>query len=215
MRLPITIAGITATHAVLYYLGRTWGSTPEERAEPLPGDDIVPDASWIMDHGITIEAPPDRVWPWLVQVGWGRAGWYTYRWVDRLLFPRNAPSAREIRPEFQRLNVGDRILDGPPEAGCFFLVERIEPMRMLVLHSTTHLPPQLLDKPGVDLNWTWTLMISPVGQDKTRCQLRVRGTVRPWWLQAMAHLLIVPTDFLMGRSMCKGLKQRAEAYADV
>jgi hypothetical protein len=215
MKLPVVIACFLGVHAVLYHLGRTWGSTSAERTQALPGDDIVPDASWIMDHGITIKAPVERVWPWLVQVGWGRAGWYTYRWVDQLLFPRNAPSASEILPQQQSLKVGDKILDGPPDAGCFFVVDRMEPGRFIVLHSTTHLPPQLLNRPDVNLNWTWTLALDPTIGNNARFHLRVRGTIRPLWLQVLAHLLVVPADFLMGRSMCKGLKHRVEAYPGV
>jgi hypothetical protein len=198
---------------VLYYLGRTWGSTPEERGWRLAGDEIVPDASWIMDHAITIDAPMEAVWPWLLQVGWGRGGWYTYRWVDRLLFPNNGPSADTILPQFQSLEIGDLIPDGAPDSGCFFVVRALEPGRHMVLYSTTHLPPQLLSKPGFDLRWTWAFALDPKPEGRTRFHLRVRGDVRPWWLQALTHLLIVPADFLMGRGMCRGLKRRAEAHA--
>jgi hypothetical protein len=211
VRLALILGTLAAAHALLYYLGRTWGSTPAERGELLPGDDLVPNASWIMDHGVSIEAGAERAWPWLVQVGWGRAGWYTYRWVDKLLFPRNAPSAREVLPQFQTLQLGDRVPDGPPESGCYFVVEAIQPQRHIVLHSTTHLPPQLLGKPGVALDWSWTFTLRPEGPNQTRFHIRVRGTVRPWWLQLLAHTFIVPADFLMGRSMCKGIKQRVEA----
>jgi len=77
----------------LCYLGRMWGSTMEERRRRLPGDELIPDARIIGDHAIEIDTPVAAVWPWLVQVGWHRAGWYTYRWVDRLLFPDNLPSS--------------------------------------------------------------------------------------------------------------------------
>jgi hypothetical protein len=203
-------AALCAAYGIVYYLGRTWGSAAEERRRALPGDDIVPDASLITDHAITINAGADDVWPWLLQVGWGRAGWYTYRWVDRLLFPRNAPSSWTILPEFQNLQEGDVIPDGPPESGCFFVVKDIEAERHLVLHSTTHLPRQLLERPEVALSWTWTFVLEPQPQNQTRFHFRVRGSVRPGWLALLAQLLIVPADFLMARSMCLGLKQRIE-----
>ena len=69
----------------------------------LPGDDIVPDPQVVTNHAITIDAPQDCVWPWLVQMGWQRAGWYTARWVDKLLFPLNWPSANRIIPELQHI----------------------------------------------------------------------------------------------------------------
>ena len=114
--------------------------TPVEHAIALPGDDIVARPDLATTHAITIDAPPERVWPWLVQMGWHRGGWYTARWVDRLLFPANWPSAQRIMPELQDRDVGDFIPDGPPESECGFVVEHLEPNRYLVLHSTTHLP---------------------------------------------------------------------------
>jgi hypothetical protein len=109
-------------YAVLYRLGQTWGATAQEQRQALAGDDLLPDATAWTTHAITIAAPPSAVWPWLVQMGWDRAGWYTYRWVDRLLFPANGPSATHILPEHQQLQVGDRVPDGPP--GGRLLVHR-------------------------------------------------------------------------------------------
>src|SRR5687767_6145813 len=79
----------------------TWGAAP----------------GLVTDHGITIDARPDRVWPWLVQMGWHRAGWYTSERVDRLLSPANRPSADRIVPELQHLDVGEFAPDGPLECG--------------------------------------------------------------------------------------------------
>lgn len=89
-------------------------------------------------HAITIDAPPRHVWPWLVQVGWGRGQWYTARWVDRLLFPENGPSADHIHPEWQDLRIGDRVLDGAPEKRTAFTVTMLAPDQHLVLHSREH-----------------------------------------------------------------------------
>ena len=80
----------------------------------MPGDDLVTRPSVVSNHAITIDARPDQVWPWLVQMGWHRGGWYTARWVDECLFPENWPSACAIMPEFQVLRVGDFVPDGPP-----------------------------------------------------------------------------------------------------
>jgi hypothetical protein len=63
------------------YLGQTYGSPPEERHKPLPSDDVVPNPQVVTNHATTIDVPLDAVWPWLVQMGWHRAGWYTARWV--------------------------------------------------------------------------------------------------------------------------------------
>lgn len=203
--------GAAAAWALLYRLGRTWGATREERRRSLPGDALVPRAALTTDHAIDIDAPAERIWPWLVQVGWGRGGWYTYRWVDALLFPANAPSATTIRRDLQQLAIGDVIPDGPPESGCFFTVESLEPNRVLALLSHTHLPPQLLNRPGVRLDFSWTFVLEPMSPERTRFHFRSRAAARPWWLLTAYRVLLIPADLVMARSMCRGLKQRVES----
>jgi hypothetical protein len=115
------------------WLGRTAGSTRAERRQVLLGDELVDHPTVVTNHAVTIPAPPDRVWPWLVQMGWHRGGWYTAHWVDRLLFPANWPSATQLVPDLQRpLEVGDRVPDGPPDT-AWFVVER----RRAALQSPT------------------------------------------------------------------------------
>jgi hypothetical protein len=144
-------------------------------------------------------------------MGWHRGGWYTYRWVDQLLFPANQPSAERILPDLEGLTLGARIPDGPPESECFFVVEGLEPNRHLVLHSTTHLPLSLRQREDVALSWTWTFVLGSLPDGRTRFHFRCRARVRPPWLRVVLQLSIVPADFVMGRSMCLGLKARVEA----
>jgi hypothetical protein len=126
--------------ALLIYLGRSHGSTARERARSLPGDRIVAEPDVVTNHAISIGVPPESVWPWLTQMGWHRAGWYTARWVDQLLFPANWPSADRLIPELPDIKIGSFVPDGPPETECGFIVEELNPGRALVLHSTTHVP---------------------------------------------------------------------------
>ncbi len=201
-------------YARLLWLGRTYGATPGERARVLPGDDIVVDPDVVTDHAITIDAPCEAVWPWLVQMGWHRAGWYTARWVDRLLFPDNLPSASRIIPELQNTAVGDFIPDGRPATGPGFVVERLEPGHAVVLHSTSHLPRSWRTKPGVALDWSWAFVLRPVDAGlRTRFQFRSRWTTAPRWLTAVGRLAVVPADLVMSRSMLCGVKERAEELA--
>jgi hypothetical protein len=206
----VTTAALT--EAALVALGRGYGSTKAERALTLPGDDIVADPTVVTDHAITVDAAPEDVWPWLVQMGWGRGGWYTPRWVDRLLFPANGPSARRIHPELQDLQIGDFVLDGPPATECGLYVEVLEPERALVLHSTSHLPLSWRAWAAVD--WSWAFVLTPLAEGQhTRFHFRSRWTTSPWWFTAGGLLGIVPADFYMSRGMLRGVRLRAEATA--
>lgn len=99
-------AGLLAAYARLVRpWALRWGATAEEAARPLPGDGLVAKADYVATRAITIDAPPHQVWPWLVQIGSGRAGWYTYDRLDNA----GMPSATEILPQLQQLAVGDLI----------------------------------------------------------------------------------------------------------
>ena len=202
---------VAAAEALLSYLGRTYGSTARERMTSLPGDHIVAKPKVVTNHAITIEAPPEAVWPWLAQMGWHRAGWYTARWVDRLLFPANWPSADRLIPELQDLKIGSFIPDGAPETGCGFIVEELDPGRALVLHSTSHVPESWRTKYGASLDWSWTFSLTPLGEGRrTRFLFRSRWMTKPWWFTLFGWLIVVPADFVMSRDMLHGVKERVE-----
>jgi hypothetical protein len=202
-------AGI-AGYAALFRLGASWGATPSERRRPLPGDELAPGATLLTTHGITVDAPPEAVWPWLVQMGWGRGGWYTYRWVDRLLFPANGPSADQIVPALQHLQVGDRVLDGPPDADCWFTVEVLERPRAMVLRSTTHVPIAWRERFAARLEWVWSWHLDEVSPGVTRLVQRNRMMLRPRWFEAAFLATIVPADFIMARSHLRAIRRLAE-----
>lgn len=205
--LPALLIG----YATVHRLGQTYGSTSPERHARMPGDDIEATPQFVITHGITIAARPEGVWPWLVQMGWHRGGWYTARWVDKLLFPANRASADQIIEEFQDLQVGDFIPDGPPEASCGFVVEQLEPPQLLVLHSTTHLPLQWRRKGTASVDWTWVFTVMPLDSGgRARLIFRWRATTKPWWLTLGTWAVILPADFLMSRDMLHGVKRRAE-----
>jgi hypothetical protein len=106
---------------------RTWGIDSEEAAKALPGDEIVADAEAVDTRGIDIAAPPREVWPWLVQMGYGRAGWYSYDELDM-----DRPSADRIVPELQQLEIGDLL---PTHPGGGFVVKVVEPKKALVVYA--------------------------------------------------------------------------------
>lgn len=208
MRARMLLPAAVAAYATLYYLGKTSGSTAEERARSLPGDELIQRPSFVTNHAAILSARPEQVWPWMTQVGWHRGGWYTPRWVDTLLFPDNWPSADSLDPKLIRdLEPGQTIPDGPPGT-AHFVVERADPPRVLVLHSTSHLPPGWDTRFGASLDWVWTFTFDPVGADRTRMLIRNRGKVRPRWLDLGYLAAIVPADHIMTRGMFRGLARR-------
>ncbi|MGZ5418487.1 MAG: hypothetical protein ACXWDI_15065 [Nocardioides sp.] len=202
------VASLAAAGA-LQWLGRTYGSTAEERRRQLPGDELVEAPQVITNHATTIEGTPASVWPWLAQMGWGRGQWYTARWVDKLLFPRNGPSADVVVPELQNLKVGDKVLDGPPEANCSFTVEGLEENRHLVMHSREHLPPGWAER-GAGIDFTWVFVLDDLGDGRTRFLFRCRLRVWPRWVETFYVAAMVPADFVMSRQMMRGLSCRVE-----
>jgi hypothetical protein len=203
-------AGAAAGYVALQWLGRTYGATREECRRRLPGDDLICDPRARSTHAITISVPAEQIWPWLMQMGWHRGSWYTARWVDRLLFPANNPSADRILPEFQYLQVGDRIPDGPPESQCEFVVSQIEANRHLVLRSVSHLPATWRTRYGAWIDWTWVFVLADLGGGRTRFIFRSRCRAGPWWVAVIYLLAVIPADFVMSRQMLKGVKARAE-----
>jgi hypothetical protein len=206
MRRSFVIAGALGAYAAALYEGTAWGSSREERRRSLSSDDLCPRSMITTNHAITIDACPSAVWPWLVQMGWHRGGWYTYRWVDRLLFPGNEPSAEVIRPELQDLRPGDHIPDGAPGTGVYFVVEQLERDELLVLRSRKHLPPW---PPSRWLDWVWSYTLDATEQGGTRLLLRTRAELGPPALVWMYRALLW-TDFVMARSHLRGIKRRAE-----
>lgn len=206
-----TVAASSLTlYAAAHGLGRRAGSTATERRVVLPGDDLVPRPQLVTDHAVTIAAPPEMVWPWLTQMGWHRAGWYTPRWVDRHLFPGNRPSLDVLDPDLVRdLGVADTIPDGPPGT-AEFVVSEVRAPELLVLRSTSHLPPGWAAH-GAAIVWTWCLRLTPrEGGRATRLHLRVRGRMSPWWVTAAYLAVIGPADLVMATGMLRGVRQRAE-----
>lgn len=205
--LPASATIGTIGFLALHELGRRWGATRGEVRGPMAGDDIVPHAKGQTTHAITIDAAVEEVWPWLVQMGYHRAGWYTYPWVDRYLWHIDNPSATRIIPELQDLSVGDIVPDGEPGT-AFYRVAVIDAPHTLVLHSTSHVPQPLRGRMTVD--WTWTYELREVDARTTRFVLRVRATFTPWWVRLIYDGMIVPSDFVMARSMLHGVARRAE-----
>ena len=176
----------------------TWGATAGEISGQMPGDELMPDPDMQTTRAITIEAPPGAIWPWLVQMGSGRGGAYTYDWIENL-FALNMHSANEILPEFQDLKVGDALPLGSKAPRL--LVEVLDPDRALVVRSE-------------DGNWIWAFGMYPDGKHTrlvSRNRIKTPGASAP---ARLAYTVVMePGSLVMERKMLLGIKQRAERLA--
>jgi hypothetical protein len=187
-----------------------WGASRQEVHQPLAGDDLVT-ARWQTTRGINISAPPDEVWPWLVQMGYGRGGWYTYDWLERLIGAGDfaeGESAKRVIPELQRLAVGDMVALSPVGG---LTVEVLDRASALVLHYRMSLltaqPASERDRAVSD--WTWAFVLTSVDQTSCRLLVRVRANYRPPWLRPFLPFLLEPVHFMMERKMLRTIEGRA------
>jgi len=198
---------LLVTLALLYAVAfRPWhlhrGATLAEVLLPLPGDDLVPSPKFSYTQAISIEARPDEVWPWLVQIGYGRAGWYSHDWIHRLLgiagsLDNDRRSADRVIPELQDLQVGDLIEIAP---GMGLEVVQLERGRFLLTGNEAG-------------SWVWFL--DPADGDATRLIVRFRGT----WEPSLAnHLLYGISNelgsLIMQPKTLRGIKLRVERTGD-
>jgi hypothetical protein len=191
--------------------GWLWQATAGESRRPLPGDDRLARTQGQSTHGITIDAPPNAVWPWLVQMGCGRAGWYSHDRLDN----GGRPSSERILPEFQSTEVGDVLPSRPGHREGFEVLDLHEP-RHLVLGAYFTYPvlAQLrwdAPEPARFTRATWAFALDTVGGGRTRLLVRTRGTGRPAWLNRLMGGLMTVAHAIMQRRQLLGLKARAEA----
>ena len=193
----IVSAAIVFVIIIIYlFLYRTWqvrwGATDEEVNRTMPGDVIVFDPSFNATRVVTVNAPPKAIWPWLVQIGCKRAGWYSYDWIDNL----GIPSAERIIPEFQQFEVGQLIPFSPNGKMGMYVKDFEKPKWML-----------WGDKENYS---TWCWGIYPIDSDHSRLVTRVRLHYR--WLSPtiIFSLLLDIGDIVMMRKCMLGIKLRAE-----
>jgi hypothetical protein len=171
-----------------------YGATGEEVARILPGDDLLPDADLVSTRAVTIEAAPATVWPWLVQMGSGRGGVYSYDWIENLL-GLDTHSADDILPQFQHLAEGDVLPVGPKGPGM--RVEILDPERTLAFRST-------------DGTWVWIFHLQTHWLE-TRLISRNRiASGGSWPRRLVDRVVMEPGSLVMERRMLCGIKERAE-----
>ena len=216
--------GTLATEVVAYLLWRPrmlrWGATSAEASEPLPGDDRTPNPRVQSTRAVTIDAPPERVWPWLMQMGIGRAGFYTHDWVERLMFRaryvEGRHSATRIHPELPPLDVGDPV---PMGAGAYATVFEVEPYEYLVAQETFVLRRLPGDRTRLITRYRGMGFLSPAAHAISPdagpvprlirfALLRVPGAGLA--LRALDFFVADPLHHFMETGMLTGIKARAE-----
>jgi hypothetical protein len=203
-RIGFGLIGVVVTAAMLYLrVGRlpclSWGATSEDVDRAMPGDELLVDADLISTRAITIDAPPSDVWPWLVQMGSGKGGVYTYDWIENL-FGLHMHSVDVVLPQFQDREVGDTEQLG--SKGPIMRVEVLDPEQAMVLRSE-------------DGNWVWSFGIYPSddGQTRLASRNRIADPGASLLRRAVTTFVMEPGSLIMERKMLLGIKQRAEKLA--
>jgi hypothetical protein len=177
-----------------------WGATDDEASDALPGDRILADSDLVATRAITIAAPADAVWPWIVQLGQARGGFYSYDLLENLAGCR-IHNADRIVPEWQHIAVGDEVRLHPEVA---LTVVAVNPGRALVLRGAVPVG----DVPA-PYDFTWAFIVAERQDGTTNLVVRERYAYTRKW----AALLVEPVaviSFLMSRKMLRGIRDRAE-----
>jgi hypothetical protein len=171
-----------------------WGATEEELQSSVIGDDFCRDATLIATRSITIAAPPEKVFPWIRQMGFGRAGWYSYDWLDNL----GRKSATAIHDEWQSVVAGDKVPSGP----ISFTAAIVNEPRHFVLE----LKSQTKTSPRMHFTLAYELRDDPQG---TRLVTRMRSHIKTPLGPLFEKLILGPGDGIMLRRQLLNLKKNA------
>lgn len=191
-----------------------WGATENEVRRDFPGAELVPGGKRGATMAVTIDAPPARVWPWLVQMGCDRAGWYSWDRLDNA----GVPSAEWIQPDWQEISVGSR-LASRPNGATWFEVAALEPQRFLGLRACFDLRGRPLDpagpRPRCFTDSLWGFLLDELPDGRTRLVVSGYGTGRPRLVQWVANWLFwEPAHWIMQTRQFANLKRRAERRRD-
>jgi len=201
-------AALATADLALRPLFMNWGATEKEIGGFWPGDELCPDAASVSTRGVTIHAPVEEVWPWLIQIGQDRGGFYSYTWLENL-FGAKIHNADRILPGVRPREVGDTVWMTPPERygsrGCA-RVARVDPGEALVLVSPDDYDEAVHS--GRAPHGTWAFLLSPVDARISRLVVRSRSGPRAG---AGRLLFFDPIHFMMERKMMLGIRDRAEA----
>jgi len=191
-----------------------WGASDDELESPFPGADLVPGGVRTATMAVTIDAPPSRVWPWLVQMGTDRGGWYSWDLLDNF----GCRSADRIHPEWQEVDLGDRFT-GKPDGSESWQVAALEPERFLALRMSLDLRGRQFDpagrRPRRYTDSTWGFLLTELPGRRTRLLVSGYWALRPRWLQHVVSVAVLePAHWVMQLKQFRGLLRRAESAPD-
>jgi proline iminopeptidase len=190
-----------------------WGATAAEVRAPYPGAELIPGGTRSATMAVTIDAPPSRVWPWLVQMGADRGGWYSWDRLDNF----GQRSAESIHPEWQHIKVGDR-LSATPDGSEWWEVAALEPERFLGLRMSVDLQGRPFDtkraRPRRFTDSLWGFKLEELAGARTRLVVSGFWSLRPTWLLPLASVFILePSHWVMQTRQFHNLKRLAEGQA--
>ena len=194
---------------------RRWGATRDEASRPLPGDDLIPEPLYATTHAVTVRAPAEAVFPWLVQMGQNRGGFYTYDVLENLL-RLDIHSADRIHPEWQDLRPGSDYVSLDPEGTLKLTVVTLDRPRAFVVRTggPDEPPAPAGDFFKGEIAASWAFVVEPQGADSCRLLIRWRADWRETVPAAFARaFLLEPAHFVMERGMLRGIRRRAESAA--
>lgn len=210
----LPVAGLVAAYALAVRprLVR-WGATDEEVRRPYPGAELIPGGERSATMAVTIDAEPSRLWPWLVQMGADRAGWYSWDRLDNW----GRPSAGRIHPEWQEISVGDR-LAATPDASQWWEVAALEPERFLGLRMSLDLRGRPFDPrrapPRFFTDSLWGFLLEELPGRRTRLVVSGYWSLRPRWLQPLTSVMVLePSHWVMQTRQFANLARLAERGA--
>jgi len=218
-KMMLAAAGVTAAGVGVWAALRprtlAWGATSDEVVRPLPGDDLVANPLYVTTRAITVKATAAAVWPWLVQLGQNRGGFYTYDALENVM-GLHIHSADAIRPEWQDLHAGEDYVTLDADAHMKMTIAVLEPGRAFVLRSGAPGEPPQAPRSFFkgELAWSWGFYLEPLDAGTTRLIIRCRAA----WADTLAArlakpALLEPVHFVMEEGMLRGIRERAQRAA--
>jgi hypothetical protein len=216
IRAAITLLAVFAAVGVTYHFALRgwclrWGTTPAEVHATLPGDGLFPVYAGEATHAITIQASSQRVWPWLMQIGQDRSGFYSYTFLENLV-GCDMPKVERLMPDWKTRAVGETVWFATPrrfDGKGRMIAAIVLPQRSFVMVSANDWERLQAGKTAQESSWSFTL--EPLGDGQSRLIARVRGGKPPTLLsRAVGRLFWEPMHFVMEQKMLRTIRDLSE-----